>query len=634
MLKNHPISQLTVTAAIVLSAMFTLPNPALAQENEGAIEGVVAILPIQWSPEVKSRARLKEPELPNVFRAILYKEFEPLGYQDIPLETVDSKLKDAGLAQEEQLEAADGQALADALGCQGVLSGSITKFSTTYSVLYNEVQLEAVLTLTAVPSGEVIWSKTQKQSLHGGIVLKSGQALDVLGELQTSDAKVAQEVQVVVSDTVGALLRSMPPPKLTSVTVPLITSTKVIKEGDKVGNAFHIAFQGTPGCKASFDLAGLHRGIPAIEVEPGLYQGLYVLQEGDLNRIWAVIACLTDSLGLLAEKPVEGFTIAFATADSSAESTGAFQDIDSVESDKKKDREKRKSSKSLVEISPDWDRREPIKIAVLPFTIEKKGKAEGTAVLRREIYSRLGDVDGFELIEPAAVDFLLQKAGIDPSAASDENPQKLGELLDVDAVLAGTVTKWGKSYVIVETTITAEGEIRLIHCADGELLWRTRQKAKYSKGLTRIPTGIGGLAFSTLSALAKKDVLYQLAAQLAESMAATLNPNNDLKKNEEAKPEPELKKISAEAVPDGGIQLTMQAEPDCRAVYSLTRDMSNLPFSEIAPGLYKATFLPLPEFEIEPQSFKIRLFNSDGLSAEKNYIWKNAQLEPIPESEQ
>jgi len=106
-------------------------------------------------------------------------------------------------------------------------------------------------------------------------------------------------------------------------------------------------------------------------------------------------------------------------------------------------------------------------VAVMPF--EGGGRAPR---IREFTMTQLLATDIFDVIDKARVDVFLQQEALTPGAPIDAfTIRRLGESLDVQAVLFGSVEEYSESRgsaVFSEITMT----LRLIECETGVLLWQ------------------------------------------------------------------------------------------------------------------------------------------------------------------
>lgn len=85
---------------------------------------------------------------------------------------------------------------------------------------------------------------------------------------------------------------------------------------------------------------------------------------------------------------------------------------------------------------------------------------------------------GYGVQPLAETDGLLKSRGIEEAGQIYEMSfQKLGELLQTDAVLICNVIDWSTVYLLAYSSVTVEAEFRLIDVKTGQTLWESRKKA-------------------------------------------------------------------------------------------------------------------------------------------------------------
>lgn len=163
----------------------------------------------------------------------------------------------------------------------------------------------------------------------------------------------------------------------------------------------------------------------------------------------------------------------------------------------------------------------PFKVAVLPFLSTSVSESEGAIVIRREFTANLKD-SSLEIIELSVIDAILAKNDLtDPkiiqqTATSD--PNRLGELLGASAIITGTVNKWRKQYLLVQSNIEVDATVQMIETFRGETLIEVSKGEIKSAGLSRIPTGYVAAAIAPLLGM-QKIYLYKLSHDLSRNLA-------------------------------------------------------------------------------------------------------------------
>ena len=107
-------------------------------------------------------------------------------------------------------------------------------------------------------------------------------------------------------------------------------------------------------------------------------------------------------------------------------------------------------AESTVDVKPTWDQGKTIRIALLPVEAGKK-ELEGVAHVRRALYGRLMSIPEFHMVEPMAVDTLLERSGLlQGDAWKDASSEQLGEILAVDYLLYPELSQWSQKYLLLQ----------------------------------------------------------------------------------------------------------------------------------------------------------------------------------------
>lgn len=127
----------------------------------------------------------------------------------------------------------------------------------------------------------------------------------------------------------------------------------------------------------------------------------------------------------------------------------------------------------------------PEKIALLPLD-NQSTDLRGPELVRELLKDSL-DLANFDLADNAEVDEKLKSVGISEGGQLNAvTPQKLGELLGVDALVYGDLTEFKNANVGVYSNRTVEAELKLVDAKTGEKLWEaTKRKANSKLGLSK-----------------------------------------------------------------------------------------------------------------------------------------------------
>ncbi len=123
-------------------------------------------------------------------------------------------------------------------------------------------------------------------------------------------------------------------------------------------------------------------------------------------------------------------------------------------------------------------------VAVLPFDNESVD-FDATPIFRHAIYKYLLS-RRFKIISLDKVDKILAEQGVrEAGEVWTYTPEELGELLDVDYLLYGTVTDFNTKYIVVYSSINVEGRFQLYETQSGEIVWEGTS-GSHSNNFTRI----------------------------------------------------------------------------------------------------------------------------------------------------
>lgn len=231
----------------------------------------------------------------------------------------------------------------------------------------------------------------------------------------------------------------------------------------------------------------------------------------------------------------------------------------------------------------------PRRVAVLPF-VNRTPNPDAAVILRRmfcNFFSSLNYVD----IEPWLVDASLAANGWDAEVRAGQLPpiERLGRLLDVDAVVVGEALELGQTYALVYANQQAGLRARLIDCRTGRVVWGAERTVTLHTG--DLPLSLTGLAAS----LVKTAISYQqadifgAASELCRQLVATV-------------PDPPVAPDAAPAIralvhngagrlllPGDEFRAVLVGEPGQRAALSVP-NVLEAPMEEKDPGVYVASY--------------------------------------------
>lgn len=153
--------------------------------------------------------------------------------------------------------------------------------------------------------------------------------------------------------------------------------------------------------------------------------------------------------------------------------------------------------KGTYEVDPYMETHKPRTVAVLPF-VNQAPSQEGSEAVRRGFYNHFSSLP-FKDMELYHVDNVLRKAGMeDPAVISQTSPQDLGKILNVDAVIFGTISDFEKLFAVIYSNVSVGAEIMMMDTKTGKMLWRGRHVARiHEGGISTTPVGLVATVIAT-----------------------------------------------------------------------------------------------------------------------------------------
>jgi len=228
----------------------------------------------------------------------------------------------------------------------------------------------------------------------------------------------------------------------------------------------------------------------------------------------------------------------------------------------------------------------PYKVAILPFVNQTANPEAGT-ILRKMFYNFFGSLN-YQDLEPYVIDENLKANQLyaDVTGGKKVSPQKLGQLLGVDAVIYGEVISLGKTYALVYSDNQAGLKARMVRCSNAKPVWELEHTIHIEEGSVPLsPIGLAATIFKT--ALSHSQATHMKAAsELCMQMIATVpNPPGV------SEPPPKIQALVHNGAgkllqPGDTIKVAMIGEKNRMASWSIPPLVENLPMKEKQPGVY------------------------------------------------
>ncbi|MBT8363601.1 MAG: DUF799 family lipoprotein, partial [Deltaproteobacteria bacterium] len=228
----------------------------------------------------------------------------------------------------------------------------------------------------------------------------------------------------------------------------------------------------------------------------------------------------------------------------------------------------------------------PTRVAILPF-VNKTATPEAAVLVRRMFYNFFSSLN-YRDLEPFVIDDNLKLNDLyaEVTAGKNVSPQKLGQLLGIDAVIYGEVISLGKIFALLYSDNQAGLKARMVSCDTGRTLWELEHTIHIEEGEVPIsPIGLATAVFKT--ALSHTQATHmKAAAELCMQMVATIpNPPGV------SEPPPRIQALVHNGagkllIPGDYLKVAMIGAKNRIARWSLAPLIENLPLKEKEPGVY------------------------------------------------
>ena len=228
----------------------------------------------------------------------------------------------------------------------------------------------------------------------------------------------------------------------------------------------------------------------------------------------------------------------------------------------------------------------PHKVAILPFS-NTTSTPQGGETVRKMFYNFFSSLNYIDL-ELAVIDDTLKGADLYQKilAGEEVSPQKLGQLLGVDAVIYGDVTSLGKVFALVYTDNKAGLKAQMVKCDSGKAIWELEHEIHIEEGDVPL-SPIGFAATLIKTAVTHSQATHMKAAsELCMQVVETI-PNPPAV----SEPPPAITALvhngSGKLLRPGEyLKVALIGEAGHKATWSLPPLVENLPMKEKEPGVY------------------------------------------------
>ncbi|MBU4066765.1 MAG: DUF799 family lipoprotein [Proteobacteria bacterium] len=249
--------------------------------------------------------------------------------------------------------------------------------------------------------------------------------------------------------------------------------------------------------------------------------------------------------------------------------------------------------KGTYKVDPYMEKHMPRTIAVLPFIDESKSQ-KGAEAVRRGFYNHFSSLP-FTDMELFRVDHELRKAGLyDQDAINKTPPEKFKEILNVDAVIFGTISNFDKLFAGVYSQVSVGAEIKM-YDTQGHFLWSGTHVARiHEGGISTTPVGI--VASIIAAAINIRDIqLLRACDDLFRDMVKTI----PAVKYAEALLKPHIEMLAQDSKGEPKkagdiIKVALKGNPGMQAWFDMGGFKKGIDMAEVEPGGYVGSYRVVP----------------------------------------
>ena len=249
--------------------------------------------------------------------------------------------------------------------------------------------------------------------------------------------------------------------------------------------------------------------------------------------------------------------------------------------------------KGTYKVDPYMEKHMPHTVAVLPFVDESKSK-KGAEEVRRGFYNHLSSIP-YKDMELFRVDHLLRKAGlVDPVDIYKTPPEKLKEILNVDAVIFGTISNFDKFFAGIYSQVSVGAEIKM-YDTQGHFLWSGQHVARIHEGGISV-TPVGIVASIIAAAMNIRDIqLLRACDDLFRDMVKTIPAAKYAEMLK--KPHIEMLAQDSKGKPKKAgdiIKVALKGDPGMQAWFDISGFKKGIDMKEVEPGGYVGSYRVVP----------------------------------------
>ena len=273
----------------------------------------------------------------------------------------------------------------------------------------------------------------------------------------------------------------------------------------------------------------------------------------------------------------------------------------------------------------------PNTVAILPFTLAGP-TPEGVPVHRlfRECFFNYFSYLGYVDVPLETIDYKLQAAGMKKyKEVLGFSPEKLRDILAVDAVIKGQVLETNNFTGGIHAETSIKAKIEMIDLRTGETLWETEHKERIYSGILS-PTVVE-IIQDQMDNVKVHQALYKTAEMFSIGIMMKIPDPAEVWQKEIRLPE--IKSIETnlkpnqKLKPNDRIYVNLKGDAGLKGSFGIGSWKSNIPLREITPGMYSGSYIVQESDEISSALIVGTLKNAQGLAAKRFYKHGMAVIE-------
>lgn len=266
---------------------------------------------------------------------------------------------------------------------------------------------------------------------------------------------------------------------------------------------------------------------------------------------------------------------------------------------------------------------QPRSVAILPFNLEEPVDEDVSPQnLFRDCFFNYFSFLGYVDLPLEVVDEKLFQAGLtDSKRVLELSPEKLREILGVDAVVRGRVLSANNFTGGIHAETSIKAKIDMLDVRTGEVLWETEHKESTYSGILS-PT-IVEIIQDQMDNVKVHQAYFKTAEMFSISMMKEIpdpadNWTEEIRLPKITSIETNLKP-NLRLKPNDRIYINLKGDPGLTGSFDIGSWKSDIPLKEIVPGLYTGSYTIKPTDEVTSSLIVGTLKNKNGLTGKKFY---------------